>query len=103
MPFYIYSGISTLASPNPCRLYSPFSALNLSQLSLSVENTMAAIMRTSVLASWGSCGGTNTVSQHSLVTQFKGVRESWQACAPDQTPNLPCQDASSRSPSCIQS
>lgn len=37
-------------------IYSPFSALNLSQLSLRVLNTRPAIRRTSVFASWGSCG-----------------------------------------------
>lgn len=37
-------------------LQSPFSALNLSQLSFRVANTMAAISRASVLAVWGSYG-----------------------------------------------
>lgn len=44
------------ATPHHIRQdHIPFSALNLSQLSLRVENTVAAIMRASTLASCASC------------------------------------------------
>lgn len=68
-------------------IYSPFSALNLSHASFSVLNTVAAIMRTSVDASCGSCS--NPQSQHSSLSSLR---------APHQ--NLPCRGASWQWPSC---
>lgn len=67
----------TYATCHTSSNHSPFSALNLSQLSLSVENTVAAIMRASTLASCASCRREESKSAHLPSLQSGACTSRW--------------------------